>query len=139
VAAREDPIRTLLKRLAESILGLLALAISALTLWACYDTVAHPPDNATSQTTLWAIAYFLSFIAVALALFGLRLIIPRLRIDGGHIIGLRGIAAFTFFYAVLVLVGLFAGPVTAARLIPPVIILFAGGTVLWDRLRSRSR
>jgi hypothetical protein len=139
VAALEVPIGNLLKRIAEIGVGISALAISALTLWACYDTVAHPPETGTSPATLWAIAYFLAFIALALGLFGLRLLLPRLRVEGGHIIGLRAVAAFTALYGVLILAGLIAGPVTAAKLFPPLVVFFGGGMLLWERLRARSR
>ena len=131
-------ISTLLKRLAEIALGLLALAIAGLTLWACYDILVHRPDTDVTTATLWAITYVLAFLAIALALFGARLVVPKLRVEGGHIIGLRGVVAFTLLYGVLVVVSIFAGRVTIARLIPAALLLFAGGTLIRDRLRARS-
>ena len=128
----------LLKRLGEIGIGLLALVIAGLTLWACYDILVHRPDTDLSTVTLWAITYLLGFLAVALALFGARLIVAKLRVQGGHIIGLRGVVAFTALYGVLIVLSIVAGPVTIARLIPAALLLFAGATLIRDRLRARS-
>jgi hypothetical protein len=131
-------LRTLLHRSIEISVGIVALLISGLMLWECGDMLTQPPEAAISRLTLWAILYFLAFLSLALALYGSRLIVPKLRTKGGRIIGVPGLAAFTFLYGVMFLVSLLAGQLPAVRLLPGVVVLFAGGSLLWRRLRTRA-
>jgi len=127
----------LFRRLVELVVGLVALAIAGLTIWMCVDTTVHPPDTGVPRYALWAIVYLLAFGAFALATFGLRLMIPRLRADGGRIIGLRGIGVFTFVYACVVIFGLMMGPSLTQWTVAPVMILAA--TAMHWRARVRAR
>ena len=99
----------LLKRLTELALALSLLAISALTVWALWDTLAHPPDNETPESTLWTIAFILGFISSAGFLFAARLAFPRLRVEGGQIIGFHGFWAFLCLYAVTMALAFWRG------------------------------
>jgi hypothetical protein len=130
-------IRSLLNRLIEIVVGLLALSIAGLTVWTIVDTLVNPPNNGASTGTLWAIAYALGFGAFALATFALRLMVPRLRVEGNRIIGLRGATAFTIVYAAIVVVGISQAATLRPAIITPVLILAAGGVLVWDRLRRR--
>jgi hypothetical protein len=117
--------------------GLLALTIAGFTFWACYDTVVHPPETDTSRTTLWGIVYVLAFVAVALTVFAARLIVPVLRVEGGRIIGQKGLVAFLVMYALVLVGGVIAGSAPPIWIIPPLLILGAAGFLLWKRLKSR--
>jgi len=128
----------LFKRLAEIAVGLLALTISGFTFWACYDILVHPPETDTSRTTIWGIVYVLAFVAVGLTVFGARLIVLRLRVEGGRIIGWKGLAAFLVMYGLVLVGGVIAGSGSRAGIIPPLFILGAAGILLWRRLKSRS-
>jgi len=128
----------LLKRFLETAIGLLGLAVAGLTLWVCYDVLAHRPDT-VSTGTLLATVYVVALLAIGLALFGARLIVPRLRAEGGHVIGLRAVVLFTVLYGVSVGVAFVTGRASMARLPTAVLVLLASGTLIYERLRARPR
>ena len=127
------------KRLLTIAVGLMALAISGLTLWMCLTSLLESSDPTVSRFTLWTVLGFLAGIAIALALFGLRLIVPRLRLEGWHVIGMQGLLTIAFFYALLIGIGLFTGGHADARLIPALAVLFAVGTLIRERMNGRIR
>ena len=131
-------LQTLLQRGIEIGVGVVALLVSGLMLWECGDMLTQVPNADTSRLTLWAILYVLAFLSLALALYGARLIVPKLRTEGGRIIGLQGLGAFTFLYAVMFLVSLFAGQLSPVRFLPGAVVLLAAGSLLWRRLHRRS-
>ena len=134
----ESQIVDWLRRVGEVLIGLLALAISVLTLWMCVGTLFDPSPSAVSGFTLWSILAFVAGVAIALALFGVRLIIPQLRIDGRHLIGLRGLAAFAFLYGLVIVAGALSGGASGGRLIGALVLLFGVGSLIYDRLRARA-
>jgi hypothetical protein len=99
----------MLGRLIELGVGGLALAIAGLTLRVCYDLVAHNPNANPADLTQWAIVYALVFLCLVAVTFGLRLLIPRLRLPGGRIIGKQGLIAFGLLYALLFVLTLWYG------------------------------
>src|SRR5882672_1322359 len=125
-----------LKRLPEITVGLVALGISGLTLWMCVYALVDPSDASVPRFQLWSIMAFLAGIAIALGLFGLRLIDPRLRLAGQHLIGVQGLVAIAFFYGLMIVVGLVTGGAADGRLILALAVLFAVATLIWDRLRT---
>jgi len=127
-----------LKRVPEVLIGLVALAISGLTLWMCVAALVSPSPSAVAGFALWSILAFVAAVAIALALFGLRLIVPRLRIDGRHLIGLRGLVAFAFLYGLVIVAGALNGGAASGRLIGALLLLFGVGSLIYDRLRARA-
>ena len=100
----------MLKQLVGTLVGFTALAISGLTLWLIYGSVLHPEPGAKADPlTLWAIMYVLGFLAFVVALFGIRLLVPRWRVEGGRVIGHRGLIAFALLYGLLLLLSLADG------------------------------
>jgi len=99
----------MLGRLVELTIGGLALAIAGLTLRVSYDLVAHNPNANPADLTQWAIVYALVFLSLVTVTFGLRLLIPPLRLAGGRIIGKQGLLAFGLLYGVLFVLTLWYG------------------------------
>jgi len=130
------------KRLLEVLVGLLALSISGLTLWMCWKALTSPdPDavrdpDAVTGLGLWSILAFVAGVAIALVLFGLRLIFPQLRVDGQHVIGLRGLIGFAYLYGMVILAGLLSGRAAGGRLITGILMLVGVGGLIYDRLRA---
>ena len=125
-----------LRRLPEVVVGLLALTIGSLTLWMSVSALMKPDATSLSRFELWAVVAFLAGIAIAVCLFGLRLIVPKLRVGGKHVIGIRGLVAFAYFYAAAIVVGLLSGGAAGGRVIVALVMLFAVGTLIYDRLRG---
>jgi hypothetical protein len=130
-------INTILKRVGEIVVGLVGLLVAALTLWTCYDVMVHPPETAPSRWSLVAITAFLALIALAVSVFSVRLFAPRLRIEGGHIITLQGLAGFLFLYALGMVVALLYRSPTAAGLVPGMLVIFSVAVLIWERIRTR--
>ena len=128
----------ILRRLLEIIVGMLGLVVSAITLWTCYDVMVHPPESAPSRASLLAITGFLALVALAVALFSVRLFIPRLRIEGGHIISLQALGGFLFLYILALIVALISQSPSAVGLVPGVIVILSVAGLIWHRLRARS-
>ena len=126
-----------IKRLAEIVVGLLAIAIGALTLWMCYQALLPSSDANVSKPTLLAIIYVLANVAIAAVLFGARLIVPRLRVEGGHVIGLKGLLAFAFLYGLIIVFGIISGGAASARLVLALGVLFSVVLLIRERLGSR--
>ena len=127
------------QRLAEIIVGLLAIVIGALTLWMCYQALLPSSDLIVSKPTLWAIIYVLANVAIAALLFGARLIVPRLRVEGGHVIGLRGLVVFAFLYGLTIVVGIVSGGALSAKLVLGLGVVFSVVVLIRERLASRVR
>jgi hypothetical protein len=125
-----------LKRLAEIVVGLVALAISGLTLWMCGVALIDPSPSAVSGFALWSILALLAGVALAVVVFGIRLILPRLRLDGQHLIGLRGLVAFAYLYGLVIVVGLLRGGAPGGRLIVALFVLAGVGGLIYERLRA---
>ena len=126
----------LIQRIAEFLVGALGLAVAALTLWMCYGVIVHPSDTDAGGTP-WAITAFLALIALAVALFSFRLIIPRLRIEGGHIISLQALAAFLFLYVLGIIAAFISGSRSVAGLFPVIAVIFSVVVLIWERLGAR--
>ena len=121
------------QRVVEIGVGLLALTIAGFTCWACYDTLVHPSETNISQTSVWGIVYVLAFAAAGLTVFGARLIVPRFRVEGGRIIGSKGLIAFLVLYGLALVAGVVAGTGSGVAIIPPLCILGAAGYLFWKR------
>ena len=126
-----------LRRILEIMVGVLGMVVSALTLWVCYDVMVHPPETAPSRASLLAITAFLALLALAVALFSVRLFIPRLRVEGGHVITLQGLAGFLFLYVLGMVAALISRSTTAAGLVPGVLVIISVVVLIWDRTRAR--
>jgi drug/metabolite transporter (DMT)-like permease len=126
----------LLQRIAEFLVGSLGLVVAALTLWMCYGAMVQPPD-ANAAETPWTLTVFLTLIALAVALFSLRLIIPRLRIEGGHIISVQALAAFLFLYVLGIIATLISGSRNVAGLFPVIAVVFSVVVLIRQRLGAR--
>ena len=129
-----DVATPLWKRLIELSLALVAAGIAGLTLWATWDTLAHPPDSGTTRLTLLSIALVLCFVSAAVLTFAARLAIPRLRKDG-RIIGIQGLTAFALLYGLVVGLGLWHEPERAKPLVLAVIL----GALIYVAWRSTFR
>ncbi len=119
-----------LGRFYSILLGLLALGIAGASLWLCYTLLVYPPPFEHSRLTRLAVAYSVGFLAVATIIFGLRLLIPRLRVENGRIIGWRGVTAFAIVYGLLTLLSLAQGNVQARRTVLIVVLCVALGAAL---------
>ena len=96
-------------RLVELGVGGLALAVAGLTLRVSYDLVAHSPNANPADLTQWAVVYALVFLSLVAVTFGLRLLVPPLRLPGGRIIGKQGLLAFGLLYGLLFVLMLWYG------------------------------
>ena len=126
-----------LKRIPEIVIGGLALTISGLTLWMCAYTLVEPARPDSSRFTLWSVIAFVAAIAVGLGVLGLRLIIPRLRVEGRHLLSLQGLVAFLFLYGLTMIIGLLSGEGADFRLIGAVSTLIAVTVLIFQRLNAR--
>ena len=116
---------------------MVGLLVTGLTLWTCYDVTVHPPETGSSRGTLAAITAFLALVALAVALFSFRLLIPRLRVEGGHVITLQGLVGFVLLYIVAMIASLVAGSSTVAGLVPGILVALGAAVLIWERLRAR--
>jgi hypothetical protein len=124
-----------IKRLPEVAVGLLALSISALTLWMCLYSLRNPGDSPLSPIALWALLGALAAAAIWLAVLGLRLIVPQLRVNGQHLFGLRGLVVFGVSYGLIVILGILLGGEENGRLVVAVAVLLTVGILIRDRLQ----
>jgi hypothetical protein len=68
-------------------------------------------------------------------LYGLRLLVPRLRVEGGRVIGVQGLAAFAALYAFMMVFAMWHGTATVPQLVPGLFLL--AGLAILIRFRSR--
>ncbi len=97
------------KRFVELLVGLATAAIAALSLWMLWDLQANPPDKGASRLTLLSVTSIVAFLACALFLFAARLAVPALRPEGGRIIGVQGLWAFSLLYGLILVLALWRG------------------------------
>lgn len=98
-----------LKRFTELALAVLLACTCALTIWACWEILGHTPKNDSPRWTALQIAFVLGLISSAGLLFAARLAFPRLRVEGGRIIGVQGVWRFMVLYAAMMALGFWNG------------------------------
>jgi hypothetical protein len=103
------PVVYYLKRFVELALAALLACTCALTIWVCWYVLGHPPGNDWPLSKALQFALVLGFISSAGLLFAARLAFPRLRVEGGHIIGVQGVWRFAFLYAATIALGFWNG------------------------------
>jgi len=113
------------------------LLVAGLTLWTCYYFTVHRAETDTSPVTLWIITAFLALLALALTIYSLRLLMPFLRVDGGHIITLQGLAGFVVLYTGAMIAAMLSGNRTVAGVAPGMLVLFSTAVLIRERLRAR--
>ena len=84
--------RNHLSRAVEIMLGLVLLTLAGAVAWIIHDVVSHPNPSRAAGMGFWAATYATGFAVLVAIVFGLRLILPRMRADGGRIVGRRATA-----------------------------------------------
>lgn len=98
-----------LKRLTELVLAALLVCICALTIGACLLILGHFPKDDVPFSMRLQLALLLGFGSSAGLLFAARLAFPRLRVEGGRIIGVQGVWRFMLLWTVALALGLWSG------------------------------
>ena len=125
------------RRAGEIGMALVALGMAALSGWLCYELLVHPSPSAATGPTLWAALYAIAFLAIALGVFGLRLLVPRWRVGGGRIIGRHGLLAAGLLYGLLLGLALWTRSTQLVQLGLPLALGLALGTAVRSTLGRR--